>query len=460
MNNHQDLTYLDVVRDIRQNSHFREDRTGVGSHSVFGRLARYDLTNGKLPILTTRKVFTRSFIHEMLWFMSGDTNIKYLLDNNVSIWDSWVLPETKVMRSMTVTEIDELVRKRFDMPVLKVKLVGKFPPVKGKAVDWKLGADETGEPVLTVVNKYFPMGTSSFVHELGHLEALYKTLYGKASEVMADGDVGPGVYGAQWRHWEDTRRVKPGEFERKYKDKGYTFLGELGGMEIIDRSIDQLKGVIHALRNSPDSRRILVVAFNPARVDDVGLPPCHSFFHFSTRKMTLKELLTQDNSKLEGFGAWLRQHVQMKPSGDAEIVNPESDVPQAFKKGAAKALYALREAAGLEVRMLSCLLYMRSNDIALGKVFNIAQYGLLTHMVAQCVNMKAEELIWVAGDAHLYDNHLEGTAIQLTRSPFEDVRPVVKLTPGITDIDDFTFDDIKIEGYDKYHDIIRFPVAV
>jgi len=261
--------YLELLRHIRENGVMKTDRTGVGTQSVFGYQMRFDLQAG-FPLLTTKKVHLKSIIHELLWFIAGDTNIQYLKDNGVSIWDEW--------------------------------------------------ADENG-------------------------------------------DLGP-VYGHQWRSW-------PAPDGRK---------------------IDQLKNVVEMIQNTPDSRRLLVSAWNPGEVDRMALPPCHCLFQFYV--------------------------------ADGK---------------------------------LSCQLYQRSADVFLGVPFNIASYALLTMMIAQVTGLQAGEFIHTTGDTHLYRNHFDQVALQLSREP----RPLPKmiLNPEVKDLFAFKYEDFTLEGYDPWP-AIKAPVAV
>lgn len=260
--------YLDLLQHVVENGVEKNDRTGTGTISVFGYQMRFNLQDG-FPLLTTKKVHLRSIIHELLWFLKGDTNVKYLRDNKVSIWDEW--------------------------------------------------ADKKG-------------------------------------------DLGP-VYGHQWRSW----------------DAG-------------DHSIDQIKEVIETIKNNPDSRRMIVSAWNVGQIDEMRLPPCHLLFQFY-------------------------------------VVNGT----------------------------LSCQLYQRSADIFLGVPFNIASYALLTMMIAQVTGLKPGEFIHTLGDAHIYLNHLDQVKLQLSR----DLKPLPRMVinPKVADIDDFVYDDFKLEGYDP-HPPIKASVAV
>src|SRR5688572_3515569 len=247
--------YLELLKDIKENGTKKTDRTGVGTISVFGRQMRFDLSKG-FPAVTTKKLFLRGIIHELLWFLQGSTNIKYLVDNDVHIWDEW--PYRAYLKKQ-----------------------GKEVP-DSNSDEWKNGLQE-------------------FVQHMKN----------DADFAKEHGELGP-VYGYQWRNWPTP-------------DGGH---------------IDQIQKAIEQIKNNPDSRRIIVSAWNPADIDEMakaGLPPCHSLFQF--------------------------------------YVNDGK---------------------------LSCQLYQRSADTFLGVPFNIASYALLTLMMAQVTGLKPGEFVHTLGDAHLY----------------------------------------------------------
>ncbi|MDN3708041.1 thymidylate synthase [Myroides ceti] len=271
--------YLDLVKHVIKEGVQKGDRTGTGTKSVFGYQMRFDLNQG-FPLVTTKKVHLKSIIYELLWFLKGDTNIAYLKENGVKIWDEWADPQ---------------------------------------------------------------------------------------------GNLGP-VYGAQWRNWNS-------------------------------QEIDQITELIDTLKTNPNSRRMLISAWNPGVLPDtkasfeenvangkVALPPCHAFFQFYVA---------------EG--------------------------------------------------KLSCQLYQRSADIFLGVPFNIASYALLTMMIAQVCGLQYGDFIHTFGDAHIYNNHIEQLELQLSREPKP--LPLMKLNPEIKNIFDFTYDDFTLENYDP-HPAIRGQVSV
>ncbi|MET4144114.1 thymidylate synthase [Arthrobacter sp. UYCo732] len=269
--------YEDLLAEVFAAGAAKGDRTGTGTTSVFGRQIRFDLAKG-FPLITTKKVHWKSVAVELLWFLRGETNVRWLQERGVKIWDEW--------------------------------------------------ADENG-------------------------------------------DLGP-VYGSQWRCWPTPD----------------------GGQ------IDQISNVVESIRNNPNSRRHMVLAWNPAEVDNMALPPCHALFQF-----------------------------YVAPGVDG--------------------------APG----KLSCQLYQRSADMFLGVPFNIASYALLTHMVAQQTGLDVGEFIWTGGDVHIYDNHADQVELQLSR--LDDVRPYPELkfnrVPG--SIFGYDFEDFEVIGYDP-QDAIKAPVAV
>ena len=271
--------YLDLIHQVVKNGVEKSDRTGTGTKSIFGYQMRFDLSEG-FPLVTTKKLHTKSIIYELLWFLNGDTNIDYLKNNGVKIWDDW--------------------------------------------------ADENG-------------------------------------------DLGP-VYGFQWRNWNND-------------------------------NIDQISELIESIKNNPDSRRMLISAWNPSVLPDTSksfsenvkngkaaLPPCHAFFQFYVSE-----------------------------------------------------------------NKLSCQLYQRSADIFLGVPFNIASYALLTHMIAHVCNLEVGDFVHTFGDAHIYNNHIDQINLQLSREPRK--LPTLKIKRKVESIFDFKFEDFEIINYDP-HPHIKGLVSV
>jgi thymidylate synthase len=266
--------YLQLLQKIIDTGVDKGDRTGTGTRSLFGQQMRFDLQKG-FPLITTKKLHLKSIIYELLWFLKGDTNIQYLRDHGVKIWDEW--------------------------------------------------ADENG-------------------------------------------NLGP-VYGKQWRSWEGAN----------------------------GKTVDQVSELISELKTNPDSRRLIISAWNVADLPEMKLMPCHCLFQFYTT-----------------------------PSGYGK-------------------------------RKLSCQLYQRSADVFLGVPFNIASYALLTMMIAQVVDMEPGEFIHSFGDVHLYKNHFDQAELQLTRKPFS--LPEMKINPEVKDIFNFKFEDFELINYQS-HAAIKAPVAV
>lgn len=311
-NEHPDSTYLKLLEHIIANGENKEDRTGTGTKSVFGYQMRFNLADG-FPLLTTKKVPIKSIIHELLWFMRGDTNLKYLADNNVHIWDEW--------------------------PYKAYLLRNKMPVPKTGSEEWNTGIKEFIEKIKTDEN---------FAKDYGNL--------------------GP-IYGYQWRNWPAPN----------------------------GKHIDQLNNVIEQIKNNPNSRRLIVSAWNVADIDEMakaGLPPCHCLFQFY-------------------------------------IANGK----------------------------LSCQLYQRSCDTFLGVPFNIASYSVLIMIIAQICGLQPGEFVWTGGDVHLYNNHIEQANLQLSRK--NDIRPLptLKINPNKMKIEDFVIEDFELINYNP-HEGIKAPIAV
>jgi len=429
---HPDRQYMNLVGDIRENGHDKGDRTGTGTRSVFGRQMRFDLSRGKIPALTTKKLHLRSIIHELLWMLSGDTNVRYLKTNNVSIWDSWVKPETAEYRKATWGEMMKQIKREGKLDSFRSLLLGTLTTAE---VDNFLESLE--HPLWEAERKnWIP---ESKAEALNQAIKVWLNDKGIPTVKLVAGEL-PKIYQHQWRQWEDTRVISIDEWmdTDDYIDSGFHLVGEYydpdsgGSKAVIRRHIDQIKQVIDQLRNNPDSRRIIVSAWNVADIDEMALPPCHTLFQFWTRELKFKERKH-----------WAEQNgIRVLPNGTP------TNIPHYSAK---------MDELGIPTRALSCQLYQRSSDTPLGNPFNIVQYSLLTHLIGQVVNMVPEEFIWTGGDVHIYQNQWEALAEQETREPKEATARVV-LNREVTNIFDFTFEDIEIADYDP-HPAVRFPAA-
>ena len=378
--NNVDKQYLDLLQDIMCNGVYKETRSGA-VRSVFGHMIRFNLQDG-LPILTTKKVFTKGFIYELLFFLKAERNIKYLVDNNVHIWDDdayrW---------------FNNLPQKEF--PITR-KLEESFTYViRDKNGNILCEYNDMKELVSGIEKNKFLYHTQQ-EDEIGISFIRNDTSQLRFSCLYKFGDIGP-IYGYQWRNWN---------------------------------SIDQIKNIIDTLKTNPNNRRIILSAWNVGELRFMALPPCHYFAQFYTRPLTNMERLD-----------WLCEHSNGKYDEWKIATVEKLDELNVPKYG------------------LSCMLNCRSQDVPLGTVGNWVSYSILTNMIAQCVNMIPDEFIWIGGDCHIYENQIEGVKEQLTRDPYKYNLPKLWLNPDIKNIDDFTFNDIKIEGYESYPSI-KFPLSV
>ena len=375
IDNHVDEQYLNLVNEILEKGVEKDTRAGK-TLSLFGKQLKFNLKEG-LPMLTTKKMFAKGVIHELLWFLKGDTNIKYLVDNGVHIWDDdayrYYLTLVDKHNEATQTEPEYDWFKR--TAITKLSKEEFIEKVKEGAKAW-----------IIVDKKAYIMSSLPNAFE-------YEYQFG---------DLGP-VYGHQWRNWN---------------------------------GIDQVKELIDKLRNNPDDRRLMISAWNVSAIPDMALPPCHYSCQFYTKKMTIKERkqwAIDNRIEFEHYDCY------SNPS-DEEIVE-------------------MLDKAGVPKRKLSCMFQMRSNDIGCGTAFNWLSYALMTHIIAQCANMDVDELIYTVGDAHIYKNHIEPLKEQLTRNPHLYALPTLWLNPEKKNIDDFTYEDIKIIGYKSYP-AIKMPLNV
>lgn len=412
--------YFDLISTISKLGFTKENRTGINTQSTFGTRMEFDISGNKVPLLTTKKVFHKGIIHELLWMLSGDTNIRYLKANGVSIWDSWIDPKTAEYEPLTFEE-----RLRLCSDEQREKIIGAF------SLDDQLteGMVEDVDYVYYDNNQVVP-----------NYETIGKDMMDamniKTTKLVA-GEL-PNIYQHQWRMWDDTRIMDEpttADAAAKLEELGYdTLLGYIDISSskpriVVQRKIDQITNVIERLKTHPDCRRLIVSAWNTAEIDEMALPPCHSLFQFWTRELDVDEryrLLTPEQRASDKGG---------EEETDTELCD-RFDIPK---------------------RALQLQLYQRSADSGLGVPFNIVQYSLLAHMVAREVNMVAERFVWVGGDTHVYEGQEDALEEQMSRTLLEASARVV-LNPDVTKVLDFTFDDIEIVDY-RHHDPIKFPAA-
>jgi thymidylate synthase len=319
--NNIDKSYQALLQDILDNGVVKSDRTDTGTISVFGRQIRHKMSEG-FPLLTTKKVHWNSIVAELLWFLRGDTNIKFLLDYDCHIWDG------------------------------------------------------------DAYKNYSKLFTDDF-HGPRYTKEQFIQLIKTNKEFAKDfGDLGP-IYGKQWRQWQGWMQYK--------KNDGSNGFGSLW--------YDQILQVVHSLKTNPDSRRLMVSAWNVAELDQMGLPPCHYGFQVYTRELSIAERLDLASKTYSVF----------EPSDFHRVDHEEIDE-----------LYPVPK------RALSLMWNQRSVDTFLGLPFNIASYALLLEIIAKEVDMISDELIGNLGDVHLYSNHIEQAKEQISRKPYE--LPTIEIT--------------------------------
>jgi len=351
--NRLDKRYQDLLQDILDNGVVKTDRTGTGTISVFGRQIKHKMSQG-FPLLTTKKIAWNTMVTELLWFLKGDTNIKYLVDNNCHIWDG------DAFKNYT-KEVTELIDgyKCGD-------IMGMQPHIE----EWFSDSD-----------KLTPLTQEEFIDKI------------KTSDEFAErwGDLGP-IYGKQWRKWK---------YQQNEWYDGHTHYPE------ISTSIDQISNLVQQLKTNPDSRRLMVSAWNVAELGQMILPPCHYGFQVYTRKLTGEEM-------------W---DLLKKKVGEERFKSMVDDIVP-FGGGLSEEL----QIYNIPKRAISLMWNQRSVDTFLGLPFNIASYGLLLEILANEVNMIPEDLIGNLGDVHLYSNHIEQAKEQIKREPYKNL-PVLKFSP-------------------------------
>jgi thymidylate synthase len=401
-----DETYLQLLQDIIDNGKVKYTRSGQVK-SIFGRQLRFDLKEG-LPLLTTKKVFTKGIIHELLWFLQrpynshGSMNIEYLIRNGVHIWDDdayrWFKNDISKQYAGNIKNI---------VICINDDEKGEKPQYE-YWIENDLRKNDT-EWLTSITKEEFLDLTLQKVEIFGHFGKKYRF-----------GDLGP-IYGKQWR---------------AFGSKG----------------IDQINQIIETLKTNPSDRRMLCLAFNPDQIDEMALPPCHVMMQFYTRELTSDERMKIFNRRCKDgkipkkFYNWYEKYI--RESGQASstdgIIMPKDD--------------RYYEKADIPKYGLSCMWTQRSVDAPLGLVYNVLSYSVLTNMIAKLTNMVPDELIASLGDCHIYLNQMEGVLEQLGRSGYDDV-PQLVIKGKQKSIDDFEYDDFEIVGY-KSDPVIKFPLSV
>lgn len=471
-----DAQYRELIADVLENGSFKGDRTGTGTYAVVGRMARYSLLNGRSPRPTTKEMKDTPE-RELLWFVSGSSSIKELRDQKIGIWNSWLIQGSAKYETLTFEEVEKAICKKLSVDFFNLSII--YDDVRD-ALDLM---DFTGD--LHVSRHTADKGATvffaksvwdGFVRESCNESREIATYYiagwlDISTKRLIDGDIGPGGYGPQWRHWKDTQMVPQSDVE-EYRVQGYSSVGvafegqeagleALSGAVVMYREIDQLQNAINLLRTDPNSRRIIVTAWNPALTWKAALPPCHQYFQFISHELTLEQRYAILKDRVE-----LGKYDVKKEEARTGIVDTVMRTWNTWTLEVDRLSYTDEElhkrldVINIHRRGLYCFLLLRSNDAGLGKPYNVAQYASLTHMVAQCVNMAPLELVWAAVDFHVYTNHVEALQKQLTLES-KDCIPRIKLNKAITEIDDFTIDDIEIIDYDSHEALTKhMPVAV
>ena len=389
-----------------------ETRTGIRSRAIDSVLHTYDISRRQIPALSSKYTWVEGVKVELVWMISGDTNIRFLKQHKVGIWDSWVKPGTEEYRTLTFSERQELAKK-------KGFIIGEDP--QGGFANANIAMDQLGIPRQELV----------------------------AGEL-------PRIYQHQWRGWADTKYAHGLDEANAYIEKGYSCEGfldspRLGPVTVMYREIDQLKKIIDQLKNKPDDRGIILSAWNVGDLDEMALRPCHTLCQFFSKPMSVRE-------RLQWLAAFKPAGFEHMSQEVLELATEHDDLRHETQLQQHPETLAFLDEAGVPKRKLSSLLYMRSNDVPLGHPFNIVQYAMLTHMVAQVVGMATDTFTYVGGDCHIYENQWPGVLEWLEQEPREDSYPTIELNPHVKDLFEFKVDDISVSGY-KHSGKVKFPKA-
>lgn len=401
--NKLDNQLKDLYKKVLSQPRFKTDRTGIGTKSIFGHMIRVNMQDG-FPLTTLRKIHIKSMVHELFWFLGsydndykqfGKSNIRYLLDSGVNFWTDWCYKEYKSIKFKKYQEND----------LIDSKTVKNFRFLSLKDFEKKIMKDD------------------DFAKKWGNLG---------------------NIYPKQWTDWGGSCEMVEKTTQLK-ETKGDQVIVEKNGWEkVYLKGINQIDNLINMIIDDPDSRRLIVNAWNVSDLDDMLLPPCHLLFQFYTTPITMEDRIeycekTYDDVDVNaymtknGINSW--DEIKRDPRKQIKILD-HFNVPE---------------------RKIDLQLYQRSNDLYLGNPYNISMYSLLLYMVAQCVNMIPNDFIQTIGDAHLYSNSIEATEELLKREPRK--LPKLWINPDVQNIYGFRYDDIKILDYDP-HPNIKVKVAV
>jgi thymidylate synthase len=372
--NKLDKDYQELLLDIMTNGVTKNDRTGTGTISVFGRQIRHKMSDG-FPVLTTKKMYFKGIVTELIWFLRGDTNIKYLVDNDCHIWDGDAY-KRYIMLPKKLSEVVSDGEKFNGRNLTKEEFINKIKTDNEFAKKW--------------------------------------------------GELGK-IYGRQWRRWTKKKMYlsTDGSYENIYDDADQTV-------------IDQIVILINELKTNPDSRRLMVSAWNVGELDQMVLPPCHYGFQVYTR-----ELSEDERNEIRDM-QYLKNNLHQALKGSDTKIDWEN----------------------IPTRAISLMYNARSQDVPLGTPFNISSYALLLVILGKMVNMIPDELIANMGDCHIYSNQIDGVKEQLTREPYQ--LPTLKINSGnenwhLLELDEVlnTLDPsitFKLENYQS-HPIIKLPLS-
>lgn len=403
-----DKVYLNLLQEIIDKGVEKDTRAGHVK-SLFGKQLRFDLKEG-FPLLTTKKVFTKGVLHELLWFLQrpynshGSMNIEYLVRNGVHIWDDdayrWFKTEIAegfskrpLRNEFFVCTNDDEGKNAHKKPTYEYWIENEL---RHRDIEW----------LKNITKEEFIDLTLQRVEIHGSFMSNYRF-----------GDLGP-VYGKQWR-----------SFGRN--------------------DIDQIQNIINTLKTNPNDRRMLCVAFNPDQLDEMALPPCHVMFQFYTRELTRKERMRIFNDRyMKGqipkkWHDWFAEYSK-DTDDDEDVLMPDDGSDY--------------DLADIPKYGLSCMWTQRSCDCPSGIPFNISSYALLTYMVAKLTNMVPDELIGSLGDCHIYSNQMDGVKEQLSRNG-SDIIPKLIIHGNQKTIEDFKYEDFEIVDYHP-DPIIKFPLNV